>query len=226
MNRDTTLADGRLLLENILSRSKNAKQAVCRETPMTDSPAMAFIVLECEKGADEYDDLRRYCDSLGLTGTYNVGFAPLITDDEPVRALNDLLTGLAGNIDWAYIFVVVEGYCREMTELPTDHESGRLEDDFRNNPFTDVREGIIISGTDREGRLLFSSQNLYRYDDFGVPTFDDEQYDTHDVASLDDAKQFGRMGMCLIGGAYRAKIVNEMGRYASLLQTDDEKGDR
>jgi len=224
--QENLLSDGRILVSDILARSKHAKQQICGDQPMTDAPPMAFIAIKCDPKNDNYREMREHSSMLGLSDTYEVGFAPLITGDDPVESTKHLLDALAGNIKFEFLFVVVEGYGREVGSLPENYERGTLEDDFRNNPFSDVREGIIITGIDWGATRLFYSQNFYRYDDRGVPVFDAEIYDSSPAPSHEDIRdksdELGRMNIVLTRGAIRSQVAWEFQDYADLLRKNND----
>jgi hypothetical protein len=51
-------------------------------------------------------------------------------------------------------------------------QRGEMEEDYKQNPSTDVREGIIATVYPWDGEAIAQTL-LYRYNDNGMPVFDD-----------------------------------------------------
>ena len=107
--------------------------------------------------------------------------APDLIEGHPTDTLPMMLTGLLegmteqyGTPKFLWLAYVVEGYCRPtMTEEEMEKAvRGELEAEYKSNPATTVREGIIATVYPWDGEPLAQTL-LYRYDDNGMPVFDD-----------------------------------------------------
>lgn len=168
------------ILGDVMRRNKYAKKEMCKEVAMSDTPPM-LIIGRIHQSDDTDDELAesasQYTKQLGLERQYDVAMLPLIHKEDPYDAYIDAV----GHLPTApvnFIFIAVEGYMRRFTDLTTpadrDSEEVSLKDEFQNNPFSDVREGLVVSGVDWEQDKIYMSAVTYKYDDFGVPMFDDE----------------------------------------------------
>jgi hypothetical protein len=97
------------------------------------------------------------------------------TDNLPI-ILNAILKGLEeknGTMRWDWLAYVVEGYANGgENDLPEDWERGSLERDFKNNPSSQVKEGIIITAYTWEGESACRTM-LYHYGDDGLPVWEE-----------------------------------------------------
>jgi hypothetical protein len=171
------------ILGDVMRRNKYAKKEMCKEVAMSDTPPM-LIIGRIHQSDDTDDELAesasQYTKQLGLERQYDVAMLPLIHKEDPYDAYIDAV----GHLPTApvnFIFIAVEGYMRRFTDLttPADRDSEResLKDEFQNNPFSDVREGLVVSGVDWEQDKVYMSASTYTYDDRGVPMFDDVDTD-------------------------------------------------
>lgn len=102
-------------------------------------------------------------------------------DGHPVDNLGMILNAIAEGLDeknktmkWDWIAFVVEGYANKNPDMNVveSHEYGSYERDFKNNPASQVSEGIIISVFDWDGNSYCRSL-LYHYGDDGMPVWDE-----------------------------------------------------
>ena len=169
------------ILGDVMRRSKYAKKEMCKEVAMSDNPPMLIIgrIHQSDDTDDEMtESASQYTKELGLERQYDVGMLPLIHKEDPYDAYMDAI----GHLPTApvnFIFLAVEGYMRRGTDkVNFDSEEGEsLKDEFQNNPFSDVREGLVVSGVDWEQDKIYMSASTYTYDDRGVPMFDDVDTD-------------------------------------------------
>jgi hypothetical protein len=98
-------------------------------------------------------------------------------DRHPVDALMETLPLILLNQKPKYTMYMVEGYMQNFDKLSNakSHVRGELEDDFKLNPATDVRESITVHGIDKEGTQVMGVVS-YKYDDFGQPVFDEPMF--------------------------------------------------
>ena len=114
--------------------------------------------------------------------------APDYNDGHPTDTLPLMLSALAeamvdkfSSVRWNWLAYVVEGYASpsQNGELPEGWHRGMLEEEYKTNPLSDVREGLIVSIYSWDGDTNCVSV-FYRYDDNGLHIFDeaDEQGET------------------------------------------------
>ena len=98
-------------------------------------------------------------------------------DRHPVDALMETLPLILLNQKPKFTMYMVEGYMQNFDKLSNakSHVRGELEDDFKLNPATDVRESITVHGIDKEGTQVMGVVS-YKYDDFGQPVFDEPMF--------------------------------------------------
>ncbi len=168
------------ILGDVMRRSKYAKKKMCEQTAMTDNPPMLIVgrVHKPEDSDDEMTDTAsKYTKELGLEKQYDVAMLPLIHKEDVYDCYMDAV-GALPIAPVNFILLVVEGYMRAGTDLTkpndSDDEGKSLKDEYESNPFSDVREGLVVSGVDWEQDKIYMSAVTYKYDDFGVPMFDDE----------------------------------------------------
>lgn len=141
-----------------------------------------FIVFGGMEMEDENGDMREVaaCVSVDKT-TNNNSKHPAIRLPKMLSEL-EIPTELA-NFQW--LCFVTEGYCREEDEqnpLPPP-KRGELEKEFRTNPFSEIKEGIIttlfaVSGEAVTGTCWFV------YDDNGLPVYEETECKYYDTERL------------------------------------------
>ena len=158
--------DPREVLSLVVERAIEAKSLLCEENGgMVDSPPL--LIGEFANGE---------------------GFVvPDLLEGHPTDTLPTILSGLFEIMSNKYqtpkflwLAYVVEGYAKPIASMTKEdeknHERGNLENEYKNNPATDIREGIIATVFPWEGDPL-SQTILYRYNDSGLPVYDETQHD-------------------------------------------------
>lgn len=102
------------------------------------------------------------------------------TDTIPGAWLHILKDGIP-----EFVMVMTEGYARTSKTMPTNHQRGMMEEDFKNNPESDVVEILNIHGIDMNSGDQASGIVMFRYDDNGMPTFDEPAFSPCDGQALD-----------------------------------------
>lgn len=152
------------VLSLVVSRAMEAKYELCADNNgMTDAPALMLGELPNGDGFLMPDTLDGHpAEHLPLMlGALGEGLANRMETE--------------GSVRWKWLAFVVEGYAKPATDnLPDEWERGQYEEEYKTNPATDIREGIIVSvfcwdGT-RMGATVF-----YRYDDNGLPVYEEPQ---------------------------------------------------
>lgn len=140
-------------LKDFMSRSMYAKTEMCKEEPMSDCPPIAIV-----SHGDKDDD--------------SIAVIPLIHSGDVREALSDVISAMPVQ-KFNYMALSLEGYHDTALDgkMPDDYERNDLAKDFKENPFTTVREGLIINGVDWEHKYSITGHVEYTYDDRGVPSF-------------------------------------------------------
>lgn len=68
-----------------------------------------------------------------------------------------------------FMMFMVEGYASQNI---SDYRRGAMEEDFKNNPETSVREVITVQAVDIKTGKQMTGMVFYKYDDSGMPVFD------------------------------------------------------
>jgi len=146
------------LAKSFLYRTMMAKTEMCKDTPMTDAPPIFLVSYQDD---EDEDSLR-------------TGIAPLITSSDDVY---DALVEVVNHLEikpFHSITVILEGYVQTLKEDEKIDkiEKRYLEDDFKNNPFSSVKESVVICVKDWDSPYHINCFITYAYDDTGLPIFD------------------------------------------------------
>jgi hypothetical protein len=150
------------IIESIIERAKAVKSEMCLDN-CGPADAPPILLGEIEDG---------------------IGF--LLPDEEDGHPTDNLVLLLGrvakgllekqGSMRWSWLAYVVEGYGKEAEDgedlYPEDYERGSFETEYKTNPSTTVREGIIVYWFPWDGTPV-SGTTFYRYDDHGQPTYDE-----------------------------------------------------
>jgi hypothetical protein len=224
-NNESIKNDALIITKDVLKRTQNAKAKMCGEKPMSDAPPMMMLAVAVEEGEDGYEELSEFCSDLGLSRTLSVGFAPLLSEKEDmVDALLENAKGLAGNLKTEHLFFVAEGYMKKFgnedadTEL-ANHSRGDLAKDFSENPFSSVREGIVVTGVDWDASVITVANVTYTYDDFGVPVYDEPQFSQDDInGDYLRLATTGRMASAMVASVAMMNLGWQMRDFAQFMQ--------
>lgn len=217
-NKEAIKRDGELMAEDAIFRAKYAKEEMCRAEAMTDNPPLMLVAYESDEDTPNHEVNVECSAELGLSVPYLIALVPLIHEEDVLDAFADALREMPKH-KFGWIFFVVEGYYRSLPvgeeggEAPS-YERGEMEDDYKNNPFSDVREALIVYGMNWETDMELTCHAPYSYDDEGVPVFADETWVCRtDVADDDEG---GRMTNALREGikfmrlAVKANEIHEL----------------
>lgn len=117
---------------------------------------------------------------IGLDDTGTPFMMPDTMEGHPTDNLAYILQHLAnglhdknGTMKWQWIAYVVEGYLNdsETIEGLDEHQRGDYERDYKNNPASTVKEGIIASLYTWEGEDSCQT-TVYHYGDDGMPVWE------------------------------------------------------
>jgi hypothetical protein len=152
------------ILSAVVARAMEAKYGICEENNgMTDAPPT--LVGELPSGD---------------------GFImPDLMEGHPTDTLPLMLAGLAEgmvenfqSVRWKWLAYIVEGYAKPAGSVTEEelanHDRGKYEEEYKTNPATDVREGIIVSVFPWDGTPIGATV-FYRYDDRGLPVYDEPE---------------------------------------------------
>jgi hypothetical protein len=167
---------------------KRMKSHGCRENNgKTDLPPLVLVGKQLP--ADDEDVEMR----IGV----GVVMMEMENGDHPVEHLPILLSQLNDNVDMSdvvFLAFLVEGYSRDTkaetySEAVKEHQQfGSMEEDFLNNPNTDVKEGLIATIYSMDG-TSGSMACFYKYGDDGLPIYEDDT----EISWSDDLDDNGRV---------------------------------
>lgn len=189
--------------------------------------AMMRKIEACEQAKGITD-----CGSVVLVGYDNdfVGVEISLTGN-PVEHLPEVLNEIAqsGLIYWHNLSFVTEAFMRTNLEnYDVDkYEHGDLEDDYRNNPLSEVVEGVVITTVTWEGEMV-TQFTPYKYDDRGRPVFQ-EVYEPKTREGKEIMTRIGGRGLKIMesfANYCRNELDNDAGRtYVEALgELIEEKG--
>ena len=151
------------VLAEVLANAMEGKTAICEEhNGMVDAPP---TILGCLPDGDTFamPDLNDGHPTDNLPLMLEALAMALLENGKPVR--------------WEWLAYIVEGFAKPAGEVNADdHKRGDLEQEFRENPASSVREGIIVTVHGwKEGESLAGTA-FYRYNDRGLPEFDEPEF--------------------------------------------------
>lgn len=223
--KEATERDAKILIEDTVMRSQYAKTEMCKMEPMSDNPAMMLIAVESDETNPEHDSCVEFQQENGLSKPYHIAMIPLVHKEDVVDCIDDVVRAMP-IAKFDFIILAVEGYTRkfesdESREQAMNMEKGALEKEFRENPFTDVREAHVITAINWEGDTLWHTVTPYTYDDSGVPVWSETQAD---VNELTDDSDFGRIPNTLMAVVKFMRISLATSEYSDLLRKAKKEG--
>jgi hypothetical protein len=208
------------ILKDLLYRSVYAKTEVCKDEPMSDNPPLFLVAFESiEENNEEHEACLINQQELSLSKPYQVAMVPLIHKEDMYDAYDDVVRSLPVR-KFEFIAVVVEGYGKDLSQETDQSEvkkmnKGDLEKEYKENPFTDVREGLMMSAVDWNMTGVWGVANMYRYDDTGVPIFDEPFFTSY---PYDDNDEYGRLVDVMIATAQYMNIATQTLKYTDILK--------
>jgi hypothetical protein len=208
------------ILTDLLHRSVYAKTEICKDEPMSDNPPLFLVAFESiEENNEEHEACLINQQELSLSKPYQVAMVPLIHKEDMYDAYDDVVRSLPVR-KFEFIAVVVEGYGKDLSQEADQSEvkkmnKGDLEKEYKENPFTDVREGLMMSAIDWNMTGVWGVANMYRYDDTGVPTFDEPFFTSY---PYDDNDEYGRLVDVMIATAQYMNIATQTLKYTDILK--------
>jgi hypothetical protein len=208
------------ILTDLLHRSVYAKTEMCKEEPMSDNPPLFLVAFESvEENEEEHEACLINQQELSLSKPYQVAMVPLIHKEDMYDAYDDVVRSLPIR-KFEFIAVVVEGYGKDLSEETDQSEvkkmnKGDLEKEYKENPFTDVREGLMMSAVDWGMTGVWGVANMYRYNDTGVPTFDEPFFTSY---PYDDNDEYGRLVDVMVATAQYMNIATQTLKYTDILK--------
>ena len=147
------------LLAQVVARAMEVKYQMCVDNNgMCDAPPVLIGELLTGEGF--------------LVPDYNEGH-PTDTLPMMLSAIAEMMLDKFSSVRWNWLAYVVEGYASPSLadETPEGWHRGMLEEEYKTNPTSDVREGLIVSMYSWDGSTNCATV-FYRYDDKGLPIFD------------------------------------------------------
>lgn len=152
------------VLASVIARAMEVKYEMCVDANgMCDTPPVLIGELPTGEGF--------------IAPDYNDGHP---TDNLPLMlsALAETLIDKFSSVRWKWLAYVVEGYAKPtqgVENLPEEWNRGMYEEEYKTNPTSDVREGLIVSLYPWEGQPIGTTV-FYRYDDNGLPVYDEPEF--------------------------------------------------
>lgn len=214
MEKNTIQKDAEILISDFMERAQLAKTELCREE-RSDAPATLLVVFEPEQEGYEgdYEGLKEMCEEMGLSRVLQCGMIPLIHKPDVYDCLTDVISAFPAD-KFEYLFLACEGYVNKVegTDLPKDYERGDMEKDYKENPFSQITEAMIIHGYDWNLSNRFMSVSHYGYGDDGLPKFT-ERHDHNDQPTNETEK--GRLDELLYRAVQFLRLQKEATHYLS-----------
>jgi hypothetical protein len=224
--RDSEVLDNdiKTVMEDLLNRAVFAKTEMCKDNPMSDSPPLFLVAVESNDSNPDHDACLDYQQEFSLSKPYHLAMIPLIHKEDIYDAYEDVVKSLPIR-PFEFIVMLVEGYAKEdMTEEEAkNHDRGDFEKDYKENPFSTVREGIVMTAVDWNATGIWNIASLYRYDDNGVPVFDDEPNCTTTPVDV-DSDSHGRMPDALLATVGYMQLATKTLAYKEMLDKAPRKG--
>ena len=226
--KEITDHDIKAVLEDLLMRAQFAKTEMCKTEPMTDNPPIFLVGVASDETNPDHDVCVEFQQEKGLAKPIHLAMIPLIHRDDVYDAYDDVVKALPIR-QFEFVAVALEGYGTQNPEMmnATEYQRGDMEEDYKNNPFSDVREALILTAVDWEGTSLWSIYCTYRYDDHGLPMFDEPSCS---VAELSDegGDNGGRLADTLLATVKYMNLAVKTASFHDLLSraTQDKKEDK
>lgn len=219
--------DIKAVMEDLLLRAQFAKTEMCKDDPMTDNPPVVLIAVESDDTNPDHDVCVEFQQEKGLSKPLHIAMLPLIHKEDVYDCYEDVVKALPIR-PFEFIVLALEGYGHYADEEGmdlTNYQRGAMEEDYKNNPFSTVREGLILTAVDYNATALWSVMSTYRYDDHGVPMYDEPKASVNEI-NKDDEEGYGRLGDALISTATYMNLAVKTLAYNDLLRkaTDKKEG--
>lgn len=75
-----------------------------------------------------------------------------------------------------FVMILTEGYATKSKEFPENYQRGQMEEDFKNNPDSEVVEILNVHAIDIKTGDQANAFVSFKYDDHGQPEFDEPAY--------------------------------------------------
>ena len=178
MDIQPTVTDMQLMCEEFMHRAKFAKTEMCKDDAMSDNPAILLVgTVSTPDDNSDHDGAISFQQEYNTSKPYRVALIPLMHRDDVVDCIEDIVKHLKPQ-KFSFIALAAEGYFREARKdedfFPENYSKGDMETEYKENPFTDIREALIVTAIDWECQHLYSCHLPYRYDDNGVPVYDEQ----------------------------------------------------
>lgn len=210
-------SDIKNIMEDLLERTAYAKREMCKAEPMTDSPPLFIVAVESDESNPDHEACLEYQQEFSLSKPYHLAMVPLIHREDIYEAFEDVVKALPIR-PFEFLVLIVEGYHKEemSPEEMATHDHGDFEKDYKDNPFSTVREGIIMTAVDWNASAIWNISSLYRYDDHGIPEFDMEPFCA--MSTVDTERDtHGRMPDTLLATVSYMQLATKTLSYKEML---------
>lgn len=215
--------DIKAVMEDLLLRAQFAKTEMCKDEPMSDNPPIMLIAVASDETNPDHDVCLEFQQEKDLEKPLHLAMLPLIHKEDVYDAYDDVVRALPVR-PFEFIMLALEGYGTADTETldTTKYERGAMEHDYKTNPFSTVREALILTAVDWNATNIWSIFCTYRYDDHGLPMFDEPS--CH-VAELGEEGENGRLADTLCSTVKYMNLAVKTTAFHDLLSRamDDKK---
>lgn len=226
MKNQVIQEDVEKILRDVLNRVMYAKTEICKQDPMSDSPPLflAGKVNEPEEGREDIDEpASEYRESINLEQAYDIAMLPLIHKEDVIDAYTDAVKQLP-IVPISFVMLAAEGYGKiDENGVPQEisnedgYEHGDLQKEFAENPFSNIREVIIVTAVDWNQETLYSGTCVYTYNDKGVPQFGKPLFVKNSLTDEESVENHGRVAKALWGTMTYLKLSMTAERFSNLL---------
>ena len=189
MEIQPTLKDVQIMCDEFMHRSEYAKTEMCKEDAMSDNPPMLLIGFVSDPLEDEEEShasALEFQNEFETSKAYKMMMIPLIHKDDVGDCLRDVMKFLEPQ-PFSFVALAAEGYVNsDMDDSEKDaYERGDMQKDFNENPFTKVKEALMINVIDWNCENMVTLVKDFTYDDFGVPVFGEEKARVTDLGGFE-----------------------------------------
>ena len=208
------------VLKDVLHRTMFAKSELCKQEAMTDSPPLFIVGYESDPTNPDHEACVEYQQEYDLSKPLHLAMVPLIHKDDVFECIEDVVRALPIE-RFETLMLVSESYMRVSSEdtEPFDmsnYQRGDMEKDYKENPFSNVREAIMVSAIDWHNSTLWGTVCAFTYDDNGVPSYMEPE--THTISLADsEGESKGRIPDILTHTVRYMHLAMKADKYRDIL---------
>ena len=222
----------KLIMEDLLMRGQFAKTEMCKDDPMTDNPPLMMLAVESNELNPLHSDCVEHQLAYNLSKPLQVGIMPLINQDDVFDSFEEVIQALPV-CPFEFLILSLEGYGDTLDdgvqinekESFSDMKRGQLEHDFKTNPFSKVREALVVVAIDYNITNFWTVICPYVYDDNGVPVFDEPVCNIIEIND-DVTEEHGKLFHSLVWACQYMNLAVKSKDILDLLKRAPKNGDK